>query len=47
MPGRIIRVKLDEFLHDCSTLGGTYGSVVLDISTGKALGIHFGKDACI
>lgn len=28
--------------HDCSTLGGNSGSVVLDIETGKAVGLHFG-----
>ncbi|MGJ5638616.1 trypsin-like serine peptidase [Bacillus altitudinis] len=28
--------------HDCSTLGGNSGSVVLDIETGKAVGIHYG-----
>jgi endonuclease G len=28
-------------LHDCSTLGGCSGSPVIDLSTGKALGIHF------
>lgn len=30
------------FNHDCSTLGGNSGSVVLDIETGKAVGLHFG-----
>lgn len=28
--------------HDCSTLGGSSGSVLLDLETGEALGIHFG-----
>jgi endonuclease G len=28
--------------HDCSTLGGNSGSVVLDLETGKAVGLHFG-----
>ncbi len=27
--------------HDCTTLGGNSGSVVLDISTGEAVGLHF------
>lgn len=27
--------------HDCSTLGGNSGSVVLDIETGKAVGLHY------
>ncbi|SBO41998.1 penicillin-insensitive murein endopeptidase [Cyanobium sp. NIES-981] len=30
------------FTHDCSTLGGNSGSVVLDFKTGKAIGLHFG-----
>jgi endonuclease G, mitochondrial len=30
------------FNHDCSTLGGNSGSVVVDIETGKAVGLHFG-----
>lgn len=28
--------------HDCSTLGGNSGSCVLDVVTGKVLGLHFG-----
>jgi V8-like Glu-specific endopeptidase len=27
--------------HDCTTLGGNSGSVVLDLKTGKAVGLHF------
>ncbi|MEP7363966.1 MAG: DNA/RNA non-specific endonuclease [Acidobacteriota bacterium] len=30
------------FTHDCSTLGGNSGSVVVDVETGRALGLHFG-----
>lgn len=40
-PGLITGVT-NVIEHDCSTLGGNSGSVVLDIDTGKALGIHFG-----
>jgi DNA/RNA endonuclease G (NUC1)/subtilisin family serine protease len=29
------------FEHDCTTLGGNSGSVVLDAETGKAIGLHF------
>lgn len=29
------------FSHDCSTLGGSSGSVLLDVTTGAALGLHF------
>ena len=27
--------------HDCTTLGGNSGSVVVDLDSGKALGLHF------
>lgn len=27
--------------HDCSTLGGNSGSVVVDVETGRAVGLHF------
>lgn len=27
--------------HDCTTLGGNSGSVVLDLKTGEAIGLHF------
>lgn len=29
------------FAHDCSTLGGNSGSVVLDLHTGQAIGLHY------
>lgn len=29
------------FTHDCSTLGGNSGSVVLDLESGRAVGLHF------
>jgi S1-C subfamily serine protease len=46
-PGEVISVAgvseaLPVFTHDCSTLGGNSGSVVLDFKTGKAIGLHFG-----
>ena len=40
-PGQIKGIENDMLLHDCSTLGGNSGSVVLDLASGKALGIHF------
>jgi endonuclease G len=40
-PGQITRSAQDDLEHDCSTLGGNSGSVVLDLATGEALGIHF------
>lgn len=30
------------FTHDCSTLGGNSGSVILDLESGEAVGLHFG-----
>jgi hypothetical protein len=43
-PGQIISATASDsvFTHDCSTLGGNSGSVVLDYKTGKAVGLHFG-----
>jgi endonuclease G, mitochondrial len=40
-PGLVERVEEDYFIHDCTTLGGNSGSVVIDLDTGTALGLHF------
>jgi endonuclease G len=40
-PGQITGSEEASLLHDCSTLGGNSGSVVLDLESGKALGLHF------
>ena len=40
-PGTIIGHKVGEIYHDCSTLGGNSGAAVIDLNTGKAVGIHF------
>ena len=40
-PGQIIKAQKDVVFHDCSTLGGNSGSVVLDLTTGEAVGLHF------
>lgn len=40
-PGTIISVTADELQHDCSTLGGNSGSPAIDLSTGRAVGLHF------
>ena len=40
-PGKITRVTDREIEHDCSTLGGNSGSVVLDLETGEAVALHF------
>ena len=41
-PGRIRSIDEDLLRHDCSTLGGNSGSVLIDFETGKAVGLHFG-----
>lgn len=40
-PGEITAVTTTRLEHDCSTLGGNSGSVILDLQSGKALAIHF------
>jgi endonuclease G len=40
--GAALRANVPVFTHDCSTLGGNSGSIVLDFKTGKAIGLHFG-----
>lgn len=40
-PGAVTRVEDVRLLHDCTTLGGNSGSVVVDLDSGKALGLHF------
>jgi endonuclease G len=40
-PGQVTRSTAKELLHDCSTLGGNSGSVVLDLNSGEAVGLHF------
>ena len=43
-PGSITSFADNDFVftHDCSTLGGNSGSAVIDITTGEAIGLHFG-----
>lgn len=40
-PGYTMAPKDGATRHDCTTLGGNSGSVVLDLKSGKALGLHF------
>ncbi|HEY1068129.1 MAG TPA: DNA/RNA non-specific endonuclease [Pirellulales bacterium] len=42
-PGRISAVRPDRLLvsHDCTTLGGSSGSVLINLADGKAAGLHF------
>lgn len=39
-PGQVTRTG-ETLHHDCSTLGGNSGSVVLDLETGRAVALHF------
>jgi DNA/RNA endonuclease G (NUC1) len=40
-PGQILGLQSSLVLHDCSSLGGNSGSVVLSLSTGNAVALHF------
>jgi endonuclease G, mitochondrial len=40
-PGQVRKTESGLLMHDCSTLGGNSGSVVLDLATGLAVGLHF------
>lgn len=40
-PGGVTQVEQTRLLHNCTTLGGNSGSVVLDLDSGQALGLHF------
>ena len=40
-PGQVTGVNADVLQHDCSTLGGNSGSVLIDLSSGAAVGLHF------
>lgn len=40
-PGAVTKVGETNLLHNCTTLGGNSGSVVLDLESGRALGLHF------
>jgi endonuclease G len=41
-PGQVTGTKVDVLTHDCSTLGGNSGSVMLSLSSGDAVGLHYG-----
>ncbi len=40
-PGYAWGVASGAAMHDCTTLGGNSGSIVLDLKTGEAVGLHF------
>ena len=45
-PGKVRGVAFDGKVleHDCTTLGGNSGSVLLNLDTGKACGLHYSGD---
>jgi endonuclease G len=40
-PGNVTRLEEALLWHNCTTLGGNSGSVVFDLNSGQALGLHF------
>ena len=40
-PGEVTSVESGRILHNCTTLGGNSGSAVIDLASGRALGLHF------
>ena len=40
-PGFTSGLERGSTTHDCTTLGGNSGSVVLDLATGQAVGLHY------
>jgi S1-C subfamily serine protease len=40
-PGFVTDVSAEEISHDCTTLGGNSGSPLIDLATGKVVGLHF------
>lgn len=40
-PGEVEEVNDMELSHDCSTLGGNSGSAVVQLSSGRVVGLHF------
>lgn len=40
-PGYVDTTAAGVTYHDCTTLGGNSGSVLVDLKTGKAVGLHF------
>lgn len=37
--------SVEALAHDCTTLGGSSGSLVIDVATLKVLGVHFGGES--
>lgn len=43
-PGLIWAVEPGRIVHDCATMGGSSGSLILDLQTGKAVALNYGED---
>lgn len=43
-PGQVISSRPNMLSHDCSTLGGNSGSVLIDLNSGEAVGLHYGGE---
>lgn len=43
-PGQVMELlpESSTLLHDCSTLGGNSGSCVVDLTTNRAVALHYG-----
>jgi hypothetical protein len=39
-PGTVLAVTADRLDHDCTTLGGNSGSLLLELASGAAVGVH-------
>jgi hypothetical protein len=42
MPGIVVEVDASSFVYECWTLSGAAGGPVVDLDTGKVMGIHYG-----
>jgi hypothetical protein len=40
-PGQVQRLADGLVMHDCTTLGGNSGSPIIDLETGRVVGLHF------
>lgn len=43
-PGKItgLELNVNQFTHDCTTLGGCSGAPIISLNTGNVVGLHFG-----
>ena len=42
-PGKVLAVEPARTTHDCATVGGSSGSVILDMTSGKAVAINYAE----